>query len=233
MAIFVPQVTAKHYKRFLKSTSDKVDARLSSKEERADIIYYLTKPEKNMSLTRPEIDSAAVVLMLAGSDTTPSILCGLTYLLLSHEVILAKLVQEIRSSFNSDSSIDLESVSKLEYLGACIEEAFRVYPAAPIGFPREVPMGGASISGSWVPGGTTVYVTPLAAYNSSLNFRDPETFIPERWLPELEAIYSSDDKTAVQPFSTGPRDCLGKTYVAIILISNVYILTFSLEWRTT
>jgi cytochrome P450 len=211
MAVFVPRVAAKHYKKFLKSTSEKVDVRLSLKEERSDIIHYLSSPDEKMALSRPELDSAAVVLMLAGADTTPSILCGLTYLLLSHGAILAKLVEEVRSSFDSDASIDLESVSKLEYLGACIEEGFRVYPAAPIGFPREVPPGGASISGGWVAGGTTVYVTPLAAYGSSHNFRNPESFIPERWLPQSEAFYSGDQKAVVQPFSMGPRDCLGKT----------------------
>lgn len=210
LSIFAPRIVAKHYKKFLKSTSDKVDARLSLKEERGDIIHFLTDPNEKMSLSRPEVDSAAVVLMLAGSDTTPSILCGLNYLLLAHGAILAKLVQEIRSSFKSDEDINLESVFKLEYLGACIDEAFRVYPAAPIGFPRDVPIGGASICGGFVPGGTIVYVTPLAAYFSPSNFHNPEAYIPERWLPHAEPQYANDQKLVVQPFSIGPRDCLGK-----------------------
>lgn len=210
LALFAPRLVAKHYKKFLKSTSDKVDKRLSVKEERGDIIHFLSDPNEKMCLTRPEIDSAAVVLMLAGSDTTPSILCGLNYLLLSHGAVLAKLVQEIRTSFKSDSEITLESVFKLDYLGACIDEGFRVYPAAPIGFPREVPVGGTSICGSFVPGGTTVYVTPLAAYFSTTNFRNPEAFIPERWLPEGADLYAGDQRDVVQPFSVGPRDCLGR-----------------------
>jgi cytochrome P450 len=210
LALFAPRLVAKHYKEFLKSTSDKVDVRLALKEERGDIIHFLTDPNEKMCLSRPEVDSAAVVLMLAGSDTTPSILCGLNYLLLAHGEVLAKLVEEIRSSFTSDEDITLESVFKLEYLGACIDEGFRVYPAAPIGFPRDVPVGGASICGSFVPGGTTVYVTPLAAYTSPSNFHNPEAFIPERWLPQAEAKYASDKKAVVQPFSIGPRDCLGK-----------------------
>jgi cytochrome P450 len=210
MAIFAPRIVAKHYKKFLKSTSDKVDVRLSLKEERGDIIHFLTDPNEKMSLSRPEVDSAALVLMLAGSDTTPSILCGLNYLLLAHGTILAKLVQEIRSSFKSDEDINLASVFKLEYLGACIDEAFRVYPAAPIGFPRDVPTGGASICGGFVPGGTIVYVTPLAANLSPSNFHNPEVYIPERWLPQAEPQYANDQKSVVQSFSIGPRDCLGK-----------------------
>jgi cytochrome P450 len=211
MAISIPRIAAKHYKRFLKSTSEKVNLRLSSTLGRPDIIHFLSNPDEKMSLSRAEIDNAALVLMLAGSDTTPSILSGLTYLLLKHKETLGKLVQEIRSTFDSDSSINLKSISKLEYLGACIDEGFRAYPAAPIGFPRIVPSGGASISGGWVAEGTTVYVTPLAAYDSPLNFRSPKSFTPERWLPQSEAFYSGDQKAVVQPFSLGPRDCLGKS----------------------
>ena len=89
--------------------------------------------------------------------------------------------------------------------------AFR-YPVA-IGhlFNREVPAGGAPISGGWVPGGTTVYVTPLAAYSSTANFRNPESFVPERWLPESGAFSADEVRDVVQPFSMGPRDCLGRT----------------------
>ncbi len=211
MAVFIPSIAAKHYKRFLKNTSEKVEKRLSIKEDRSDIMHYLSNPNEKINLSRPEIDSAALVLMIAGSDTTPSILCGLTFLLLSHPDVMRRLVEEIRSSIDSDSNINLESVSRLEYLGACIDEGFRVYPAAPIGFPRDVPAGGAPISGGWVAGGTTVYVTPLAAYGSHVNFRNPEAFIPERWLPESGAAYAGDQKDVVQPFSFGPRDCLGRT----------------------
>ena len=56
---------------------------------------------------------------------------------------------------------------------------------------------------------TTVAVSPLAAYMSKDNFRDPERFIPERWLDD--PIYASDQRGACQPFSYGPRSCIGMT----------------------
>lgn len=54
---------------------------------------------------------------------------------------------------------------------------------------------------------TVVFVTQLAAYRNPNNFRDPYSFVPERWLSEE---YASDKKQALQPFSIGPRNCLGK-----------------------
>jgi len=45
-------------------------------------------------------------------------------------------------------------------------------------------------------------------YRSARNFRDPHAFVPERWLGDEK--YAGDRKAALQPFSVGPRDCLGK-----------------------
>lgn len=51
-----------------------------------------------------------------------------------------------------------------------------------------------------------------AAYHSAANFRDLDSFIPERWLPGSQ--YESDRKEILQPFAFGPRNCVGKRYVA-------------------
>lgn len=48
------------------------------------------------------------------------------------------------------------------------------------------------------------------AYHSKSNFKNPETFAPERWLPEGEEEYRADRKNVFMPFSYGPRNCLGK-----------------------
>jgi cytochrome P450 len=45
-------------------------------------------------------------------------------------------------------------------------------------------------------------------YTSDSNFTDPHSFIPERWTGD--ARFADDERAAVQPFSVGPRDCLGK-----------------------
>lgn len=47
-----------------------------------------------------------------------------------------------------------------------------------------------------------------ALYRSAKNFRDPWSFIPERWTGDER--FATDEKQAFQPFSFGPRNCLGK-----------------------
>ncbi|KKY14815.1 putative cytochrome p450 [Diplodia seriata] len=55
---------------------------------------------------------------------------------------------------------------------------------------------------------TRVAVAQYTAYRSPLYFKDPEKFIPERWLPGTG--YDDDRRDVVQAFSYGPRNCIGK-----------------------
>lgn len=50
-------------------------------------------------------------------------------------------------------------------------------------------------------------VSSWAATHVAFNWEEPESFIPERWLDEK---YASDAKKASQPFSLGPRGCIGR-----------------------
>ncbi|MBE3046509.1 cytochrome P450 [Candidatus Bathyarchaeota archaeon] len=54
----------------------------------------------------------------------------------------------------------------------------------------------------------TVAVWQLAANHSSKNFTKPDEFRPERWLGDPE--FAQDDQAAMQPFSVGPRNCIGR-----------------------
>jgi cytochrome P450 len=50
------------------------------------------------------------------------------------------------------------------------------------------------------------------ANHSKRNWTDPEAFVPERWLGD--AKYKDDNRAVMNPFSFGPRNCLGKRYVS-------------------
>jgi cytochrome P450 len=90
-------------------------------------------------------------VLIAGSETTSSMLSGATYLLLTNRSAYEKVAHEVRSSFTSNSDITLTSVSRLTYMLACLNEAMRLYPPVPFGMPRFVPKGGAKVSGEFIP----------------------------------------------------------------------------------
>src|SRR4051795_12215193 len=97
-----------------------------------------------------------MVLIAAGSETTSTLLAGVTYLLLSNPDAMAKLKIEVRNAFSSADKITIASASRLPYMLACLNEALRMYPPVTGGIVREVAPGGTTIAGHVIPGGTMV-----------------------------------------------------------------------------
>ncbi len=200
---------------FTQRAHDKVSKRLAKIDnedqgEREDFFAHIVKNQEKETtrLTREEMDSNAVAFLIAGSETTATTLSGATYLLLRNPFPYAKLVREIRSRFTSADQITTEAVNKLDYLVAVIRETLRCYPPIPTGFPRVVPQGGDHISDHFIPGGTSVYCSQHAMNHSERNYKDPEHFVPERWLGDER--YKDDNRATWNAFSFGPRNCLGK-----------------------
>ena len=75
---------------------------------------------------------------------------------------------------------------------------------------------------------TVVTINPYAANRSAENFRDPHSFVPERWLND--PAYDSDKRDVVQAFSFGPRDCIGKRYVRLAFRMDLPALKPLLSW---
>ena len=105
-----------------------------------------------------ELQQNASLLVIAGSETTATLLSGVTYLLLTNTVALQKLTEEIRSTFKTEDEIDINTVGQLNYMLACLDEALRCYPPVAMGLPRVVPPGGGTVCGQYVPPGVSDHV---------------------------------------------------------------------------
>lgn len=55
---------------------------------------------------------------------------------------------------------------------------------------------------------TFVSVHQWALYRREEYFKDPNTYHPERFLGDLS--FADDRREVLQPFHTGPRNCLGR-----------------------
>lgn len=133
---------------------------------------------------------------------------GIFYYLIRNPRCHRLLEAEARSQFHGSHEITILSTQRLPYLKAVIEEGMRMHPPAPGTFPRTTPPGGAMICGKFVPGGYSVGVNQCAVTRSPENFLAPDEFAPERWMGDER--FSKDRKAAFQPFSYGPRNCIGK-----------------------
>lgn len=201
-----------------------------------DVIYHLLRNEDSKkSLSPTEIILNMVLFASAGSETTSITLTSWTYLICTHSSAYKSLVSEIRDAFPTSERINVNSVLNLPYLGATINEALRLFPPGAVAMQRVVPPDGASIDGHYVPAGTTVSVAPWAASRSPANFVEPNSFLPERWLPHDHPKWNSrfdlDKLHASRPFGYGPKRCLGEdlSYLEARLILAHLVSNFDLE----
>ncbi|ROV95668.1 hypothetical protein VMCG_07618 [Cytospora schulzeri] len=229
-------------------SADRVDRRLERKpawlevdiadvcavfQEKSDIWSFVLSAGPGDGLTRAEMHVNAAFLISAGSETTgkSTLLSGVLFLLLRDPTHFERLKEEVCEQAVA-GTLTFERLSGLKYLNACIQEALRIYPPVPVGVPRVISPdnGGQIVCGQWVPSGTRVCVHQYATYQSPENFKDPELFAPQRWLDE-DSTYKEDRRDALQPFSFGPRNCVGQNMAwhEMRLILGILISTFDIE----
>ncbi|KAI1269481.1 cytochrome P450 [Xylariaceae sp. FL1019] len=212
-------------------TRDLVVSRLSMDTPRNDLFEGLVRKREEWNLSFEKLSSNAFLLVLAGSETTATTLSGATYLLLTHPEILEKLQVEVRSSFTESREITINTVSKLSYMLAILNEALRMYPPVTSGLVRKAPRGGATIAGHYVPEGTRFEIQQWAMNHSPENWAEPWAFRPERFLgTNEEAMEAGNKLEALQAFSVGPRNCIGRNlaYAEMRIILARIIFDFDL-----
>ncbi|KAL2272470.1 hypothetical protein FJTKL_06536 [Diaporthe vaccinii] len=193
-------------------TCDKVDRRLARKEVRPDLISRIWhKIGVPGGLSRQELYADSQIMIMAGSETSATLLAVTLYYLLRCPHKLAQLRDELLEAFASEGDISFSAVSRLSYLEAVTKESLRIHPPLPAGINRVVPCDGAVIENRFVPSGTVLQVPSWAAFHLEENFKNAWDFVPERWLDNQGCPnrYEGDNHDVFNPFSLGQRSCLG------------------------
>ncbi|KAJ5292005.1 hypothetical protein N7478_001256 [Penicillium angulare] len=237
LMVFLPKRFLETHKKQVQYAKETVHKRLDNKAAygRGDFIDSMLRNRgENYGLSDEELEVNATLLVFAGSETTATLLSGLTYWLLKSPEVFAKVTSEIRA-IPTEAEINRYNITnQLPYMNACIEEALRLYPPLPSGSQRRAVVP-CQISGYDIPPGTRLSVHHSAAYWSPINFHEPQSFIPERWLPNVKndpsSPFFSDRRDVMQPFSVGPRNCIGKNlaYAEIRMILARVLWNFDME----
>lgn len=234
--VYLMTPTETQYSRYnlAEFASNKVRRRLSQEStDRVDFMSYISRHNDEKGMTLSEIEANSMLLIVGGSETTATFLSGVTYHLLRNPQHLTRLTDLLRTTFPLQSDINVSALNQLEYLSAIISEGFRTYPPVPVGLLRHTTSGGSVICGEVVPDNTTVSVASYAAYMSAINWQDPQEFAPERWYKDelRPEKYNSDKRKVLNPFSLGPRNCIGRNLaVAEIRLLLAFVLwNFDLE----
>lgn len=178
------------------------------------LIDVLEKSDNSTELTHHEITGEMWVAVIAGADSTAGALRAITYHLIKHPRVMAKLTAEIDQAFESGALTRPMQHSKaitLPYLMAVCKEAARVWPAFQVTMPRYAPAHGLQLpNGFLVPEGYSVGMSPFVVQRDTALFgEDAETFRPERWLEANKELLRQMN-TAMISFGAGTRTCTGQ-----------------------
>jgi cytochrome P450 len=222
-------------KIFLRQNEERFQNRLKQGSSRLDLFTYLLGEDdpNSLRLTERELVADAGLIVVAGSDTTSSLLTWFWYYSVANPAEYAKLFKEL-DTLQPDQITDPVVLSKLPYLNAALNETMRMQPAVPSGLRRLVPDEGVVLEGNYFPGGTTVSVPGYAIQHDPRWWgADCDSYRPERWLNKEE----KNNKLAYLPFSYGTRACPGKglalleARLAIAAIATKYEFHFAPGFR--
>ncbi|PVI03002.1 isotrichodermin C-15 hydroxylase [Periconia macrospinosa] len=220
-------------KKLQEYTNAMLKSRLAMNKEQEDLFEGLVKRRVEWKLSFDQLAANAFILVLAGSETTATALSGATYLLLTNPDVLDRLKQEVRGAFSNVEEINISSVNRLSYMLAVQNEALRMYPPVTSNLVRVVPPGGANIAGRFVAGGSYVEVQNWSINHCKENWVDPWDFNPERFFRgyEKNAQVGGNALEALQSFSAGPRNCIGRNlaYAEMRLILARLVYDFDMK----
>ncbi|KAG8627960.1 hypothetical protein KVT40_003833 [Elsinoe batatas] len=201
---------------------DLIRRRLAKRGARKDFLTNMVDKVETGSVSTEELTAHSATLVVAGGETISTFLASTTYYLCKYPSCLRILQSELRGRFATVEEITATAASQLPYLQAVIQEALRIFPPGSQGFPRLSP--GKLIDDVWIPRGTEVYTSAWTVTHNENYFKDPYCFVPERWLDSN----SEDVREASQPFSLGPRGCIGRNFAMVE--ANLILATILFEF---
>ncbi|PVD33388.1 hypothetical protein C0Q70_04644 [Pomacea canaliculata] len=157
---------------------------------------------KGKGFTEEEILANSLVFMLAGYDTTSSLLTFACHSLAVHPACQSRLREEISSNLGQ-AKPTYDNVFGLKYLDCVVNETLRMYPPA-ARFSR-MATEAITIKGVTIPAGMSVHFPLYAIHHDPEFWTDPETFNPDRFDRETRTWPAY----AFVPFGAGPRNCVG------------------------
>ncbi|KAF7854577.1 hypothetical protein EAF04_010386 [Stromatinia cepivora] len=194
-------------------------SKIDAKEEKAVEGHgpgrYLFLTEMVKATRDPkQIRDELLNILLAGRDTTASLLSNTFHVLARRPDIWKKLKAEVNELHGEKP--DYETMRSIKYIKYLLNESLRLYPVVPSNarFSRRdtvLPLGGGPdrTSPIFIPKGSAVAWSTYTMHRRTDIFGpDAEEFRPERWAPE-EGLRPG---WGYLPFNGGPRICVGQQF---------------------
>ncbi|KAJ7692945.1 cytochrome P450 [Mycena rosella] len=155
-------------------------------------------------------------ILLAGRDTTTSVLTSVVYFLAVYPAVCKRLRAEILARVGCTRHPTYEDIREMRYLRAVINETMRLYPPVPSNLRESIhattwPSSDPTQPPLYIPSGTKVcYSVFLMHRRTDLWGPTAEEFDPDRFLDARLKQHVLANPYCFLPFNAGPRVCLGQ-----------------------
>ncbi|MCF8275537.1 MAG: cytochrome P450 [Flavobacteriales bacterium] len=185
-----------------------IHQRQQSTEEHHDLLDMLiqTRYEDGSGMTDQQLLDEAIILYVAGHETSANAMAWLWYLLGTHPEIEEKVLRSVNESIG-DKAPSFENLRDLGYCLQVVEETMRLYPPAWI-IDRE-PLEDDEFEGIPIKKGKDVICFIYGVHRSERYWSNPTKFDPERFSAENKA---KQIPFSYMPFGGGPRLCIGNSF---------------------
>lgn len=173
-----------------------------------DLLLQARDEETGEGLTDQELRDEALTIFAAGHETTANALAWTWYLLASHPEAKARFHEELDRVLQGRTP-NADDLQHLPYSRAIFDESLRLYPPVPAVQRKAATT--TIVGGLPLPEGALVLVGTYNLHRHPDFWRDPEQFLPERWLNSERPAA----RYAYLPFGAGPRACVGIHFASL------------------
>ncbi len=159
-------------------------------------------PGTGAPMDRRAFRNEAIVLFMAGHETTANVLAWALFILSQDKPSAARLRAELDAVL-AGRPATLDDLPGLPFCRAVVEETMRLYP--PVPFLSRQAIASGRIANRPVRKGAVVLVSPWLLHRRPQLWDQPDAFVPDRFMPGAPR----PSRHAYIPFSVGPRVCTG------------------------
>ncbi|XP_050717040.1 cytochrome P450 3A31-like [Eriocheir sinensis] len=201
---------------FFINVIEKTVAARRAGEKRGDFLDLLLEaressdnPDSKNLLNDLSLIAQSVLFIVAGYDTTASLLAFSSFLLAKNKDQQERLREEMRQMVEEHGDITYQGIMEAKLLDACLQESLRLYPPA---FHLErcctkrYTLPGTQLE---LRPGDLIQVPVWSLHRDPRYWPNPEAFIPDRFLPENK---KDIHPYTHMPFGTGPRNCIAMRF---------------------
>ncbi|AES60693.1 putative carotene epsilon-monooxygenase [Medicago truncatula] len=198
-------------KEIVESEGERIDADEYVNDADPSILRFLLASREEVSSVQLRDDLLS--MLVAGHETTGSVLTWTLYLLSKDSSSLAKAQEEVDRVLQGRRPT-YEDMKDLKFLNRCIIESLRLYPHPPVLIRRsQIP---DELPGDYkIDAGQDIMISVYNIHHSSKVWDRAEEFLPERF--DLDGPVPNETNTDFRfiPFSGGPRKCVGDQFALL------------------